>query len=146
MARRRTLFKTVARGTVTQANMKISAVDGTAFIDFSAADVLTLKLGHLLRVRDSAGRAIQGFIKAVGTGETLDTEIATGTLTALKLYKITATEANHFGTGKVVGSYFTSAGTETCDANNKVQQVLTPSATGVTIVSTKGGTTYNWAT
>jgi hypothetical protein len=26
-----------------------------------------------------------------------------------------------------------------------VKQVLTPSATGVTIVSTKGGTTYNWA-
>ena len=83
-------------------------------------------------------------IKAAMAGESLDTEVATGTLTALKLYKITATEANHFGTGKVVGSYFTSNGTETCDANNKVQCVLVGAATGVTIVSSKGGATYNW--
>ncbi len=70
---------------------------------------------------------------AVGTTETYGSEIATGTLTDNLLYKIVATEANHFGTGKVVGNYFTSAGTETCDANNIVKQVLTPDATGFTL-------------
>lgn len=102
--------------------------------------------GNLLVVRDSSGRAIQGFIKAVGTAETEGTELATGTCTAGKLYKITVTEVNHFGTDKVVGNYFTSAGTETLDASNKVKEISTPSATGATIVSTKGGTAYNWAT
>ena len=33
------------------------------------------------------------------------------------------TETDHFGTGVVVGDYFNSAGTETCDANNTVQEV-----------------------
>lgn len=99
---------------------------------------------HSIEIYDSTGKFLRGVLKAVGTGETLDAEIATGTLTALKLYKITATEVNHFGTGLIVGSYFISTGTETCDANNKVKQVLTPSSSGATIVSTKGGATYNF--
>jgi len=140
----RSFYKTVGSGSVTQANMRLSGVDGTAFVDFGAANVLTTKIGHLLKITDSANKSIMGYTKAAMAGESLDTEIATGTLTALKLFKITATEVNHFGTGKVVGSYFTSAGTETCDANNKVQQVLIGATTGVTIVSSKGGATYNW--
>lgn len=55
--------------------------------------------------------------------ETLSAEIVTGTLTSGLVYKITATEVNHFGSGKVVGNYFISAGTETCDASNKVKRV-----------------------
>jgi len=56
---------------VALADMKISAVNGSAFIDFGAypADLRT----HLLEkitVTDSAGKAIIGYIKAVGTGET----------------------------------------------------------------------------
>lgn len=100
---------------------------------------------HSVEIYDSTGKFLRGVLKEMGTGETLDAEIATGTLTALKLYKITATEVNHFGTGLVVGSYFTSVGTETCDANNKVKQVLTPSTSGATIVSAKGGSTFNFA-
>jgi hypothetical protein len=69
------IYLPVASGTVTQANMKISAADGTSFIDFTAADVLTGKTGNLLVVRDSSGRAIQGFIKAAGTGETWSEKI-----------------------------------------------------------------------
>jgi hypothetical protein len=102
-------------------------------------------MGDLLVVKDSAGRKIQGWIKAQGAGETLGAEINSGTLTALKLYKITATEVNHFGTGLIVDSYFTSAGIETCDASNKVKEVTAVAATGVTISSTKGGTALdNW--
>jgi len=106
---------------------------------------LPLKKGHLLKLKAvSNGAVIQGFPKLAGTAETESAEIAIGTCTAAKLYKITATEANHFGTGKVIGNYFTSVGTETLDANNKVLEISTPGATGVTISTTKGGSTMNW--
>ncbi len=72
----------IASGTVTLANMKISAVDGGAepsggaFVDFGVVDVLTGKLGCLLRITSvSNGATIQGIIKAAGTAETYDTEI-----------------------------------------------------------------------
>ena len=51
-------------------------------------------------------------------------EIVTGTLIARNVYKITATQLNHFGTGYVVGREFVATGAETCDANNKVQAVI----------------------
>ena len=72
------IYQPVATGTVTQANMRISAAAGVSFVDFTAADVLTGKLGYLLKVRDSAGRAIQGYIKAAGTSETTTDELITG--------------------------------------------------------------------
>jgi hypothetical protein len=100
---------------------------------------------HSIEIYDDSSKFIKGVPSAIGTGETLDTEIATGTLTAGRLYKITATEADHFGTGLAIGDYFTSAGSETCDANNKVQQVLTPSVAGTSIVSAKGGATQNFS-
>jgi hypothetical protein len=56
--------------------------------------------------------------------ETLGSEIATGTLTYQTPYVITATEADHFFTGGIVGDYFVSLGIETCNANNKVQELL----------------------
>jgi hypothetical protein len=95
-------------------------------------------------IYDSANLFIKGVPKLATSAETLAAEINSGTLTVLTLYKITATEANHFGTGLAVGAYFTSAGTETCDANNKVQQVIA-GASGATIVSSKQGATYNWS-
>jgi len=60
--------------TISQANMRLSAVAGTAFIDFSAADVLTDHIGKILTVKDSAGKVLVGYIKAAGTGETLSGE------------------------------------------------------------------------
>jgi len=60
------------------------------------------------------------------------------------VYKITATEENHFGTGLEIGDYFVSVGTETVNANNKVQQVTDCAATGALIVSTLGGATRSW--
>jgi hypothetical protein len=84
-----------------------------------------------------------GYIGAVGAGKSLDAEIATGTLVSGRLYEITATESNHFGTGLIVGSAFTSAGTETCDANNKVKAFLDVAATGLHLMSAKDGTTRN---
>ena len=48
-----------------------------------------------------------------------------------------ATEYSGFATGNGVAVNFSTTGTS-------IKQVLTPSATGVTIVSTPGGATYNW--
>ena len=62
-------------GSVTRTNMKISAIDGTAFVDFSAADVLTNYLGGKLIITDSAGKKLIGYIKAAGSGETLSDEL-----------------------------------------------------------------------
>jgi hypothetical protein len=204
----------VARGSVTQANMKISAVDGTAFIDFTAANVLTTKIGHLLKIYDSSKKCIQGFAKAAGSGETLDVDLVVngdfssdtgwtlqdgysiggGVLTRVSgtgsyAYK-TIAAAGVIGAlyrgqfdiifrtsgsiqGMAAGSpvLFTSAvsspatysGYSTFNGgcanpgfytisqfagvvdNFSFTQVLTPSTTGVTITSTKGGATYNWA-
>jgi hypothetical protein len=67
----------VSSGSVTQANIRISAVDGTAFVDFSAANVLTGKIGNELHIADSAGNEIIGIIKAVGTAEGLGDESIT---------------------------------------------------------------------
>jgi len=134
-----------ATGNVTQANIRINAIDGAAFIDFSSGTTLTDYEDYYLIVSDSDGTPIKGWIKNPGVSETLGTEIASGTLTPGQLYKITATEVNHFGTGLIVDSYFTACDDETCSANNKVKPVTTPAATGVTIVTEKYGTTYNWA-
>jgi hypothetical protein len=80
MLRRQGSLQQVASGSVTQSNMKISAVNGTAFIDFTAsagylpnalgANPLTVLQGHRIHIRDSAGKEIIGYIGAAGTGET----------------------------------------------------------------------------
>ncbi len=67
----------VASGSVTEANMKLSTVAGTAFVDFSAVGSLTPYLGDLLVITDSLGKNITGYIKAAGTGETFGSEILT---------------------------------------------------------------------
>ena len=209
------IYLPVASGTVTAANMKISAVAGTSFIDFTAADVLTTKLGNLLVVRDSAKRAIQGYIKAGGVAETLSDEINTDvgfanaglwtlssnwsialekavaanadgniiltgvtpfTLHALfkatvtvsdytagkaSLYPQHGTEATHLwfsGNGAKTVYQTSPDGTRPLGISKRdsnltakfddlsVKQVTGPSATGVTVSSTKGGTAMdNWA-
>jgi len=206
-------------GQVTQSNMRISSVNGTAFVDFSSAGVLTNYIGQYLVIKDSAGKTLQGYIKAAGTGETYGSELITGwsnyeallyeTLTvnanghdinsainttadALAmsntqsftvgcLYKLTHVFTLNSGTapfGSIVNDVGIATGEITnnslsagsnvfyfsgVSASNRhisfwngeasnfsttstLKQVLTPSATGVTIVSTSAGTTYNWGT
>lgn len=97
---------------------------------------------YLAAFYDSTGKLVaSGYCGAVGGGHTEGAEINSGTLTAGLLYVITATEVNHFGTGLIVGSYFTSAGTETCDANNKVKQITDVAATGLHLYTDKALTT-----
>jgi hypothetical protein len=212
-------------GTVTLANSRLSLVNGTAFVDFSAAATLTPYLNGKLTVTDSAGKKAIGYIKVAGTGETLsETELVTNgtfdsditgwtptanggtiawdagtmkftepaslvnmyatqstTTEAGALYKasleIKATDNNFsairlgtsaatnnikqsaysgvatatvYGVAPTTTTWFTATyaggGTKYANQDNaSFKKVLTPSATGVTITSTPGGTTYNWA-
>jgi len=69
----------VYKGTIT--GMRISAVDGTAFIDGANASVTALADGnHSIEIYDSSNRMLKGCLKAAGTSETLDgTKVANGT-------------------------------------------------------------------
>ncbi|MFO8145407.1 MAG: hypothetical protein R6T89_06755 [Candidatus Syntrophosphaera sp.] len=54
--------------------LRISAVDGTAFVD-AAADITTYADGnHLLEIEDSLGNIASGVLSAQGSGETLGSE------------------------------------------------------------------------
>jgi hypothetical protein len=171
---------------------------------------LTNHQGHLLVVRDSAGRAIQGFTRSVGTGETStellldptfdDTSkwttqdtgwlVAAGKAAAAAALAATRTAQLLSVQGKLLKSSvtcdsltsgtwairrdgtasatFTDAATHTeyhtavtAGATStgitaispltatfpgmSVAQVLTPSTSGSTITSLKGGTLYNWS-
>ena len=217
-------------GTVTQANMKLSTVTSTAFVDFNASGTLTPYIGDQLTITDGVNGNLVGYIKAAGAGETYGSQLLTDpgmdtigdfyssseALTILnsgcysggngKCLQATASTTyaatfQHF-TPPPIGalvrnSVYAKAGTETgsmdfyvLDSNysplNDVwfsppaswtqevlyntminaggednygnatagesalwstassTQVLTPSATGVTITSAPGGSTYNW--
>ena len=207
-------FTAHTTGAVTLANMRISAVDGTSFVDFTAADVLTDHLGKILTLKDSTGKVLVGYIKAAGTGETLGTELLTlwqnsgldtltpnvnahdidslidadaggtayrypftigagvltksvhtltGTVAAsLRIYAgdnsgldtgfapvALSSGANTYYWMQIIGGttgnyQIVTTGASNFSSASSYKTVLTPSATGVTIVSTPGGATYNW--
>ena len=56
---------------------RINLTDGAAFFDLGIADILTNYVGYYLVVRDSAGKTIEGWIKAAGTAEVLGSEAFT---------------------------------------------------------------------
>jgi hypothetical protein len=201
-------------GNVTRVSFKcgLSLVAGTAFVN-NPSFPLAPYVGALLTLT-SGGKTLTGYIKAAGTGETLDTELITGwinsgletlisvtppnitayvessdpkgtayafplTVTTGALYKSSTNITLNTGVVPSLliydGENFTSelnlslsAGTNTVywtqvlggtSGNYQIvataacnlsaicsyKKVLTPSATGCTIVSTAGGTTYNWA-
>ncbi|MBW2645095.1 MAG: head-tail adaptor protein [Deltaproteobacteria bacterium] len=81
-----------------------------------------ITLYEKVTTENAFGEEIVSWIELVKVGS----EIATGTLTEGILYQVTATEEDHFGTGVVIYDTFTAAGTETCDASNKVKPVTLP--------------------
>ena len=216
-----------ATGTVSQANMKLSTINGIAFVDFGASGSLTSYIGDKLTITDSGGHQIVGYIKTAGTGETYGTQLLSNTdfATTTSLFSTGALSSvsggqsgnalqvanvgggwNYWGesfTGSVgdlllssiymkIGNggnpqtfyvginggsnynstpavtpsgwtnypLYSTAGVTSLEIGGQqqfyggdtalydtasVQQVLTPSATGVTITSVAGGSTYNWA-
>lgn len=83
------------------------------------------RIGYYLAsdVADYSTYVLGNNSKPIIDGVLTDTYISTGTLVSGKKYKIIATQTNHFVNGYVAGDYFVSAGTETCDANNRVRLV-----------------------
>jgi len=215
-------------GIVSQSSMKLSIVNGTAFVDFGIAGSLTLYIGDKLTITDSGGHALVGWIKSAGTGETYGSQLmpdsgmdnlsyfwSSNTANSIissgcqsgNCLQITLT-ANYGNSGQnfsatngmlLQGSVYAKRGTETgwlevwmndpsyislwnsgsvfpsiwtqyafyatADATSgnfymsyqgntsgqtslfdtaSVTRVLTPSTTGVTIVSASGGSSYNW--
>jgi hypothetical protein len=117
----------------TISGLTINAVNGTAFIDGASAITSYADGTKTVEIEDSSGNVITAILDSAGSSEVVGTEINSGILTANLLYKITATETDHFGSGLGVDDYFTSDGTETCDASNKVKVVLAPSSNGITL-------------
>ena len=67
-------------GSVTRANLKLSAADGVAFVDFGVKEALIGFPGYegaQLTLSDSTGKKLVGYIKAAGTGETYGSELLT---------------------------------------------------------------------
>ncbi len=194
------LLRVVASGSVSLANTRLSIVNGTAFVDFSAAGTLVPYLGLRLDVFDSAKLMLSGIAGAAGTGETYSAnpyatfDLTSGwtadastidsanhwTNTAAsggvhptvnpmgigKLYKCSITGVPSAGTLRAQGSgaypvYATNGagnaygtavngylyvqtvaggiGSTTTLNTLVVQQVLTPSLTGITILNALGG-------
>jgi hypothetical protein len=207
-------------GTTTYTNTKLSLVDGYAFVDFSDLSIFSDHIGDRIVITDSNDKTISGYVKAIGTGETLGTEditegaftdpistwgrqlpwdftgdIATGNgaidkyirqqnkwgLSPGTLAKITYQIVTRVsgsvrtsivrGSNSALGTYNSTVATHsdylvlppvyilgydvritshdvdgfdgTID-NVSMKQLLTPSVTGVTIVSGPQSTTYNW--
>lgn len=64
---------------ISRQDTKLSTINGAAFVDFGDAMLFASDIGKrsLLTIKDSAGKAITGYIKAAGTGETLGAELLT---------------------------------------------------------------------
>jgi hypothetical protein len=205
--------------------MRLSTINGSAFVDFSASGTLTPYVGDELIITDHSGHQLLGYIRATGTGETYGSQLlsnssfnTTSSLAAYYSANFLVQSGGYTGnelqvtptaSGGTVGQSFTASigmllrnsvyltkGTETSYVGFNIDdsgfstlesayplpsswtqyilyatadsatleqeyvggtsgltslfsvpstvQVLTPSTTGVTIVSTAGGPTYNW--
>ena len=93
--------------TATRANTKISAGDGSAFVDFSESAYLTLPehRGCKLTITDSTSKKLVGYIKAAGTGETYNDVLAGWDFTSgwINHSKATINDANTFTTTSAGG-------------------------------------------
>lgn len=74
-----TQYTGVSTGSVSRDNMKLSLVNGTAFVDFSSPNTLTDNIGKQITITDSAGKHLVGYIKAAGAGETYGSELLSNT-------------------------------------------------------------------
>jgi len=59
---------------VSQIDLRLSLATDVAFVDFTLPEMFNNYLGQKLIIKDSSGRSLIGYIKAVGTGETLGSE------------------------------------------------------------------------
>lgn len=98
-------------GTVTKANMKISATDTVAFIDFNNSETAKLvdHIGRFIVITDSAGKTLKGYIISAGDGEDLGSEMHTAANAASDPNSNEANATTDWGASG--GVTFTSDGT-----------------------------------
>ena len=120
---------TVATGTVTQANMKLSLAVNNAFVDFNSSSTLTPYVNDQLIITDSSAHQLTGYINATGTGETygsqllsnttltttsgwtgINTTLAAVTSTCHSLNCLKSTDTNGAGSGQAFSSLTVSTG------------------------------------
>jgi hypothetical protein len=69
-------FPTLITGTIT--GLRISAVDGTAFLDNCAALIPYADGNHRIEIYDSSNRMLRGVLKAAGSSEGLGADLLSG--------------------------------------------------------------------
>jgi hypothetical protein len=109
--------KVVYRGTVT--GLRISSVDGTAFIDNAGETIPTYADGkHTITIYDASGRMLRGYLKAAGSAETLGDEMIT-------TFNNSGTHPYETFTlsGIDINSAINSTGYGSCNSNNITQNV-----------------------
>jgi hypothetical protein len=124
--------------------------DGAGMFDLTTANAFTGCAGlssyqdgkHLLWASDGTNTLVARISATAPGGEDVGDVIATGTLTALTLYKIVITTPDHFGVGLEAGDYFVSDGTEECDIFDTVRQVTGPATTGALLLGSTGARGY----
>lgn len=97
----------------TSTGLRISSVDGTAFLDNCPADVLAaVGIGAQIKIYDSSSRYLQGVIDAVGSSEGLGSDILNGWnfTSGWSTYNTTIVDSNSF-TGTDTSAWKTIAKT-----------------------------------
>ncbi len=70
---------TLASGSVTQANLRLSTLNGVAFVDFNSSGLLCPYVGDKITITDGSSHTAVGWIKACGTGETYGSQLLPNT-------------------------------------------------------------------
>ena len=95
--------KVAYRGTIT--GLRISAVDGTAFIDNAGATIPTYADGnHQIEIYDASNRMLRGVLKAAGSGVTTNTVYTADFSAGLDGWSV------EWASGYVVGSFLWDTG------------------------------------
>lgn len=153
-------FPTLITGTIT--DLRISSVDGTAFLDNCAALIPYADGNRRIEIYDASGRILQGYLKAQGVAETLATTggpLNNGELTKQSLsdwsgahYNATVDDANSF-TSSLKSNYIRQTGISfTAGALHKLVHSGSTGTgkvkfqIGTTVVNTDFGTGYHTPT
>jgi hypothetical protein len=97
-------FPTLITGTIT--GLRISAVDGTAFLDNCAALIPYADGNRRIEIYNASGRILQGYLKAQGAGETTGSDLVDGWTN----YVTTPYETFTPGTGPLITQAINAAG------------------------------------
>jgi hypothetical protein len=123
------------KGTIT--GLRVSAVDGTAFIDGATSSVTDLADGnHSIEIYDSAGRMLRGVLKAAGTSEGLGSEEIVAWANAPSGYEYETLTPN--ANGHDLDAIINSSATGRADFGSKTVSALYKGVFNVTYTTGNG--------